>query len=871
MPSAFFPTSLTDPVRNARKRGPEVEREIKRLADAAAPWSSMDDTALWSLMFGPTIKRSWMVWSNGFCPSCRKDVPMYNWLSDPLAHPWKMQCPHCRERFPKNDFGAFYRSGLDEQAVFDPRRADRRLLFNADFPDPAHPKHRFGVDDGEGYPDGPHRWRFIGAYLIYGQWKQAIVTGVERLAQAFVATGDRAYAHKAVVLLDRIADLYPDHDFGKQGVMYEGPPRSGYVSTWHDACIETRTLALGWDMVRDGIEGDTALFAFLQGQADRYRIGRPKRNASEVAANITAGLLRNPQDNIERIYCNYPQTELTVGVLATVEKGTLAGAEALFDPILPKMTAVDGLTGEKGLTGYSVFATQQLALVISLYTRAQPDFLKRLLTRHPGLAKTYRFHLDTWCDRTFHPRIGDCGAVGYPHKPYPAVLFPDQPGVMPATGPFLIQMSEATGDPGYVQALWDNAGANQEKIRVDIFEPDPAGLRKRAASWIRKHGPEPRQESVLKPEWHLALLRPTPAPARNTLWIDFDSGGYHHHADGCNIGLFAHGLDLLPDFGYPPVQFGGWESEKARWYLHTAAHNTVVVDGRRQRSVGGPITGRAGYEGLPAGKVLHWETHRDLQAIRIDGRGFDPEATRYERTLVQVQTGRDTFAIVDCFRVAGGTDHARFLHGPLGDFETKGLTLAAAASYGYGTLLSRFRTDPRPAPGWSASWTPEDRFATRTPGPPVVLRCTDFTAGAAVSTCRAWVASEGITQPTEDAVPSVMVRRQGNPGLESTFNCVLDVHRGIPGCIAMQRVQTGCETDFLVGWKVPGGDTVWVWIRDMDRSLREVTLPNGQRLAGDGVVLAIRVSPRGAVRQLGNGGGTVRVDGALIGNERVRP
>ena len=60
------------------------------------------------------------------------------------------------------------------------------------------------------------------------------------MAAAYAVTGDTAYAHRVGVLLDRVADLYPSQDFGKQGVMYEGPPRSGYVSTWHDACAETR-------------------------------------------------------------------------------------------------------------------------------------------------------------------------------------------------------------------------------------------------------------------------------------------------------------------------------------------------------------------------------------------------------------------------------------------------------------------------------------------------------------------------------------------------------------------------------------------------------------------------------------------------------
>lgn len=149
---------------------------------------------------------------------------MYNWEMAPLQRPWKVRCPHCKTLFPTNDFGAFYRSGLDEKGVFDPKRADRSLLFNQEHSDPNDPLHRFGVDDGEGYVEGDKRWRFIGAYLIYGQWKQGILDGIRALADAYTVTGDQRYAHKAAVLLDRVADLYPTFERPDMGAAGDGPP-----------------------------------------------------------------------------------------------------------------------------------------------------------------------------------------------------------------------------------------------------------------------------------------------------------------------------------------------------------------------------------------------------------------------------------------------------------------------------------------------------------------------------------------------------------------------------------------------------------------------------------------------------------------------
>ena len=64
-----------------------------------------------------------------------------------------MSCPHCDERFPKNDFAAFYRTSLDEKGFFRRDRGDRSLLFHAEHSDPSDPEHGLWVDDGYGLTD----------------------------------------------------------------------------------------------------------------------------------------------------------------------------------------------------------------------------------------------------------------------------------------------------------------------------------------------------------------------------------------------------------------------------------------------------------------------------------------------------------------------------------------------------------------------------------------------------------------------------------------------------------------------------------------------------------------------------------------------
>lgn len=220
MRSVFFPESALTVLRANLSIDSHAQAQAEECLTAAREWSERSDDELWSAMFGATIKRSWMVWSNGHCPSCKKSVPMYEWKMDPLNTSWKTTCPHCAEQFPKNDFGAFHQSGLDVHGVFDPTSADRSLLFNAEHPSPDDPLHQFGVDDGTGYFDGTNRWYFIGSWLVKGQWKQYILAGIRTLSLAYAMSGDRVFAHKAAILLDRVADLYPTFDYLTQGLTY---------------------------------------------------------------------------------------------------------------------------------------------------------------------------------------------------------------------------------------------------------------------------------------------------------------------------------------------------------------------------------------------------------------------------------------------------------------------------------------------------------------------------------------------------------------------------------------------------------------------------------------------------------------------------
>jgi hypothetical protein len=770
---------MTQEMRNALLDNADTdstsEKTVNEIIERVGPWMKYSYDQLWEMMFGNTIKRSWMVWSDGYCPSCKKGVPMYDWQMDPLNKPWIVTCPHCHEDFPKNDFGKFYKSGINENGIFDPSKADRSLLFNTEHPDPLDPLHGFGIDDGEGWSADGHRWRFIGAYLIYGQWKGLIVRGISYLSEAYVVTGDAEYARRAGILLDRVADLYPSHDFSKQGLVYENPGLAGYVSTWHDACQETREMAIAYDMIRDEISADNKLAEFLSDKQKQYNLPAPKSTPEDLIRNIESGIILDPQKNRGRIYSNYPQTDMTLAILKRIENTQALNDSVtiILDSLIIRATAINGLSGEKGLTGYSTYVSSKMAEFLSFFSRCDNNFLPSVIKKHPSLIDMFRFYIDTWCGMMYYPNIGDCDAFALPDTVYKGVYFSKVPGLKPSMYSFLWQLFKITGDPDFVKVIYNENGNSSAGLPYDIFEASPEKIRKETDKIIRKYGTTIVSGSVNKEKWHLAILKGYAGSSERAFWLDYDAGGYHSHSDGLNIGLFAYGLDLLPDFGYPPVQFGGWESEKAKWYTKTAAHNTVVVDGKDQLNLAGKYQENKGFMGEPAGSTTLWCDGRNLQAVSADIPGAYNNISDYSRTDAVVTSGNN-FYILDIFNVEGGKNHARMTYTLPGDLKISGINPEKGVEYGHGTLLRNFTTDSLAAPGWTADWTIDSMHYPGTENGPVHLRLTDLTDSVSVSSAEAWI-TPSIRSTTGDWIPSVVTQRTGSDSLlSSVFISVIE-------------------------------------------------------------------------------------------------
>ena len=208
-------------VENAREYAWAAQAQKSAIA-TADKWVKLTDEQLWKLVPSQELPRD--IYSNNFdatkdigCANCGmgyKPYGRWGFLTDPLGKPWKIICPNCKAEFPKNDFGAFYETALDEHGYFRRELGDRSLLFNAEHPDPNDPLHNVYVDDGYGMVDEQGNKRLpVAYYCQWGLWRN-IYRALDQLSWAYALTDDPLYAHKAAVLLDRLADVYPEMDWG---------------------------------------------------------------------------------------------------------------------------------------------------------------------------------------------------------------------------------------------------------------------------------------------------------------------------------------------------------------------------------------------------------------------------------------------------------------------------------------------------------------------------------------------------------------------------------------------------------------------------------------------------------------------------------
>ncbi|WP_207592759.1 heparinase II/III domain-containing protein [Halomontanus rarus] len=271
-------------------------------ADARLERLGPDLDGLWNLVTSQKIPRG------GGLVNQREILGGYHDSGD--ERPWKMETevenPHGDGNLvvPTNDFAAYRESGLDDRGVFDPELADDSLLVNEEHPEMGE---GWGVDDGWGWIDenddlgggAGTRWNFVAYYNHWHVWRPGGILGtISRLTDAYLLTGDRKYSRAGIVLLDRIADVYPEMDLTEYTYTLDGfwnshgGRQTGKVvgAFWESNLM--RPIVRSYDAFFPGMDGDDELVTFLEGKTEEFPGLEGKDSVEKIRKNIEDGIHR---------------------------------------------------------------------------------------------------------------------------------------------------------------------------------------------------------------------------------------------------------------------------------------------------------------------------------------------------------------------------------------------------------------------------------------------------------------------------------------------------------------------------------------------------------------------------------------------------
>ncbi len=595
----------------------------KKIADAilkdADQWSAWKDEDLTFLLTSPDVPRAFAVSATG-CPVCggkirQKGNGDYNWLIDPKL-PFKIKCPVDGTVFPTNDYAAYYRSGFTEKKDWDTQY----------------------VDDGWGWADpktGEKYW-FV-AYYNHWMWHKHLVPGLLNLGRAYMLTGDAKYAHKATIMLERIAQVYPGMDHAKQsrygtmmaarGIDYPGKVVN---KIWETSLAQA--LADAYDAVWETIDRDEEL------QKETGKTGE------QIRKSIEANILEDAIDAVfnGKIRGNFGMHQGCLVHLALVRQtgetkkwfDGLANNSTTDYPVLGLNYALYNLISRDGIPseqapGYNNIWVKKISDYADLLQRGGVDVY--------GIPKTKRLYdgvIDQINVGTLTPSLGDSmsvwgGLVGADAETYQTAWrhYKD-----PRYAAFLAQM-HATGEDSF-------------KSFDSLFE-EP--IEAPAAPADAKLPPaKPR----LLDGCGMAILN-NPA---DTISMAMSYGQHHGHGhfDRLTFEIFANGVPIMPDLGYPDAM-NEFVSGIYTWSKNTISHNTVVVDAGRQT-------------GNVPGEVQLFADSPFARIVEVEAKGTYPGCMSYRRAMIMVDVDQDHSYFVDIFTAIGGKQHDYSLHGPPGDF-----------------------------------------------------------------------------------------------------------------------------------------------------------------------------------------------------------
>ncbi|MBD3293488.1 MAG: hypothetical protein GF393_11230, partial [Armatimonadia bacterium] len=640
--------------------------ERERVVRAAQPYIEMSEEELWRMLPSQYVPRNCGVHKTAGCPNCGdeilnvKEPQMYmRYAYDREAHPWKLRCKNCDTLFPSNDFGAYYRSGLDDRGEFQRELADESLLLNPDHPDPNDPEHKKWVDDGYGLESEGETLTIIAHYTYY-LWREAR-QAAEDLARAWALTGDPIYAHKCAIMLDRFADVYPNMDYegfvaANGWVISDGGSNKGMIlgRIWETSTASK--LSWAYDVIYEQMLEDEALVDFAARMRAQYPGLDQKPDTDAIARHI--------EDNLITLFCEAVTEQRIRGNIGATERAMAMSAIALDRPelteryldwlfegsyrpipeVLVNLVSRDGPSYEAA-PGYSL-SPRSLVPVADLLRQYDGYTKHDLYGDFPKMKQIFLAPAAFRCLNEVTPRLGDSGKVGGYGDIRHAV-------------DMMLSGFRAYGTEDIARELWHSARYEDARLErsLDIFDEDPMAV----VEDLQALKPELpiRLESENRSGYGLAVQQTRWQENGRCVYTSYGrTAGSHPHNDRLHIGIFAKGFVMMPDLAYPEYT-GGWPKRHA-WTNHTVSHNTVMVNDAKQNTnwsgktevfFGGDTARLAIIDGLPTGP----------RAEGLRGPVYDIDTYKRATSLIDVSE-TDSY-VFDVFWVRGGSNHRMINNG----------------------------------------------------------------------------------------------------------------------------------------------------------------------------------------------------------------
>ena len=619
----------------------------------------------WTAITSSKLPRNIHTNYNEECPVCGKEMTekygVYSWICHTEDNSWKIECPNCHVILPSNDFKSYYESSLDDKGFFQPETANICLLNNVNVAD-----NRY-VDNGFGWTsDNGAVWAFAAYYNLFGVWYSLVLDNLKNLTDAFIYTEDIKYADLGLVLLDRVADVYPDmhlSDFRGWKPYYNncGGTGEGKIA----GCISepgiTEILLKAIDAFVPVLPLSNAC-DILNSIYKNRKLSLSKKSVYSISEHLYRDIVQEVYKGITKreIFGNTGMHEKSLALAAVVagksteadqwvewifnyDQGTsyrskepVKGGNLLYN--LYTRVDRDGFGDEVSPTYNSIWLKMfyDISDLLQHYSNIQPEYNLRL---HPRFIKMTESYLPLILNYEYIPHTGDAGKCGNPGTDGFEHLFSK------------LYMMHKSPELGHM--AWRLNGCSAKNLFNDIFLEDPKSkeqdLEKAAKDYIFKNITGASLPSYGFSSVFLNITKDD--RSRPCLYMYYGHNKGHGHYDTLNIGYYNYRMELMPDLGYPEYT-DGFNRKRKEWTHNTVSHNTVVADKSQAGHDGGSLTGYA--SGKEAG------------FISADGLPAYPSLKSYERSCAIVWAGSDKSYIIDSFKVEGGADFHYLLHGTKG-------------------------------------------------------------------------------------------------------------------------------------------------------------------------------------------------------------